>query len=69
MKPLDGETFKGKEFTAWMNSEPKGAELRLRTKDSASLQSRVLGYARRRGNTITTERLNKNMLKITLVWI
>jgi len=66
---FDGTTFRSKEFEAWINSEPKGAELTLKCKDANLARNRILKYAQRGGHTIETTKETDTRLTIKLIWI
>ena len=66
---FDGDTFRSKEFKAWITAEPKGSKLTLKCKDADLARNRILHYARKDGHTIEATKETDTILTLKLIWI
>ena len=66
---FDGDSFYKKEFKAWIETEPKGAKLRLHCSDMDNVMQRVNSYCRNHGHTVETHKVTETILTLKLIWI
>ena len=64
---FDGDSFYIQEFKAWIETEPKGAELRLKTSNLDSLQWRINNWCRKYGHTVETHKETDTILTLKLI--
>jgi hypothetical protein len=63
--PFDGDTFRAKEYDHWIRTTRTYSSIRLYADDIHLVRQKVLGYARRRGHVLETEKISETILKIT----